>query len=86
MDSSVAETLEEFVLKRCEEILFCDEKYRKLSNYILNTETEFKKSLTSDQRKEYSQIEELNMESIAHVIVIAYNTCLSDIQSIRKTG
>ena len=84
MDNSVAKILDDFVFKRCEEILFCDEKYRKLSDCILTMETEFKKSLTSDQIKEYSQLEELNMESIAYVVVITYNTCLADIQNIKK--
>jgi len=74
----------EFVSKRCEEILSQDEEYQKFNDAIFNTENEFKKSLSPDQIKDYNRMEELNMESIIYAAVCIYNTCLVDIENVKK--
>jgi hypothetical protein len=74
----------EYVLKRCEEILSSDEKYNEICTKILYLESELKKSLSPVQIKHYNRLEELVIESIIHIAVCAYQTCISDIENTRK--
>lgn len=77
---------EDHVCRRCEEILFYDEKYQKFSSDILDLEIEFKKSLSLDQIKEYNKMEKLNMESIAYAATCIYKKCLAGIENLKKIG
>lgn len=72
------DSFQEYVSRRCEEILQEDEAYQKLNEAILNMESEFKKTLTMDQRRNYNKIEEAVISSITHAAISIYNNCLLD--------
>lgn len=70
---------EEFVMKRCEEILTNDETYQKFNHTILDMESKFKKTLSQEQIKDYNKLEETVMASITYATAYIYNKCLEDI-------
>jgi hypothetical protein len=80
----VSNVFSEFISERCEEIILQDEPYKKFNNEILILETEFKKTLSPEQIKEYNKMEEISMQSIAYAVQCTYNACLEDIKNMSK--
>lgn len=64
LDSS--KLFDEFIMRRCEEILQDDVICQELNKAIVATESEFKKTLNSEQLKKYNELEEIIVSSMAH--------------------
>lgn len=79
MDRS--EVFEEFVLKRCEEILSQNKIYQDFNNTILSMENEFRETLCPEQLKAYNRIEETIIGSIVYAVYCIYIQCLKDAQT-----
>lgn len=71
--------LEDFIIKRCEEILQNDEKSQKYNQKISELENQFKAKLTPELRKEYNKLEELTVEANTYNETLIYSKCCSKI-------
>jgi hypothetical protein len=80
----VSKAYDEFVSKRCEEIMLDDEKYNGINSCILNLESELKKTLSPEQIKKYNLIEEMNIKSICDLAICIYKTSISDIKEAQN--
>jgi hypothetical protein len=84
MNTITTNVCDEYILKRCEEIMLDDENYQEQNKEIIEAEVNFKKSLTLEQKKEYDKMEELCMKSISYLAICVYRTCLSDIKEVKN--
>jgi uncharacterized protein YpbB len=69
---------EEYVFRRCDEIITNSKEYNELCGNILKLEADFLKTLTKEQIKEYNKMEEMIMQSIAHITACAYKVGAED--------
>lgn len=69
---------DEFIARRCEEVLDGDPIYQGYNKEILTAEKEFKATLTPEQLKMYDKIEEIVIASIAHSNVLIYQAATND--------
>ena len=71
-------TKNEFIMRRCDEILESDKIYQEYNQKILAAEKEFKALLTPEQRRKYDQIEEIVIASISHINTVIYKAAAED--------
>jgi len=76
------ELLNDFVSKRCEEILVKNKTYQNFNNSILAKEENFKKTLTIKQIMQFNLMEEEILNSISYAATIVYKSCLNDVRGI----
>ena len=69
---------DEAISKRCDEILLGDEQYVKFNNKIIQLESEFKLSLSSQQRSLYDKLEKMILNCNAYENELIYKTALRD--------
>ena len=69
---------QEFLQKRCEEILLNDEVYCKLDSSVIDHERNFKKTLSPEQIRMYDSIEKTSLECSTRGNEILYKQGLSD--------
>jgi hypothetical protein len=73
-----SQAFQEFLQKRCEEILLNDEIYCKLNNSVIDQERDFKKTLSPEQIHMYNCIEKTSLECSKRRDEILYRRGLTD--------
>jgi hypothetical protein len=74
--SSVA--FQEFLQKRCEEIIEGDEEYRGINELILQKEGKIKTLVSGELLIKINEYEKLNLDLIAHAIFLIYRQAIDD--------
>lgn len=72
-------TVNDFIAKRCEEILQSDKKSQALNRNILAIEKGFRKKLSPELQKEYNKLEELIIEANTYNVILIFKKCCSKI-------
>jgi len=63
---------QEFLQKRCEEITLEDEEYQKISEQILQAESEIKSLISGELLKIFDEYSALNLALLAHACPLVY--------------
>jgi hypothetical protein len=69
---------QEFLQKRCEEIIESDEEYRGINELILQKEGEIKTLVSGELLVKINEYEKLNLDLVAHAVILIYQQAIDD--------
>jgi len=69
---------QEFLQKRCEEIIESDKEYRDINELILQKEEEIKALAPAALLVKINEYENLNLDLVAHAVILIYRQAIDD--------